>query len=65
MRPIEAIPNALELPLTEMLDILRGEDTRMDFSLNRKVFAMYAKCIKSHRLENIKSLHCHPSTVYV
>ena len=65
VRPIEAVANTLQLPLTKALNVARREGARVDTTLNSEVFAMDAECIKTHRLKHIVALHRHPAAMYI
>src|SRR5438067_7976151 len=65
MLPIEAVADAFQLLLPNALDIARSEDAGVNAALDRKVFAVDAKGVEAHRLENIVSLHGHPAPVNI
>src|SRR5947209_19032771 len=65
MGPIETVSNALQLLLTKTHNIARRQNTGMDSLFERKVFTVYAKGIKAHRLKDIVPPHRHPAPVNV
>jgi len=65
VRPIKAIANSFQLFLAETFNIARSKYAGMNAPSYREVFAVDAKCIKTHWLKNIISLHSHPTAMDV